>query len=178
MSAGCEAVEDLIEDIGLALDAVGRADGSLPQALVTATMKAMQYWINEPLAIVSRPWGDERLDDEMAALREAGIDVLVSMLEEGEAVRLGLEDEGNAARRAGLIFENFPIRDRGVPADKQLFDEFLEGLWRDTPLRWATGWRALLRLYRTFHGHDGRSLLISIRSFAGEGFGRRFSAAA
>jgi cystathionine gamma-lyase len=36
MSAGCEAVEDLIEDIGLALDAVGRADGSLPQTLVTA----------------------------------------------------------------------------------------------------------------------------------------------
>ena len=36
MSAGCEAVEDLIEDIGSALDAVGRADGSSPQALVTA----------------------------------------------------------------------------------------------------------------------------------------------
>ena len=93
-------------------------------------MKAMQYWINESLAIVSRPWGDERLDDEMAALREAGIDVLVSMLEEGEAVRLGLMDEGDAARRAGLVFVNFPIRDRGVPADKQLFDKFLEGLER------------------------------------------------
>jgi cystathionine gamma-lyase len=36
MSVGCEAVEDLIEDIGLALDAVGRRDDSLPQALVTA----------------------------------------------------------------------------------------------------------------------------------------------
>jgi cystathionine gamma-lyase len=36
MSAGCEAVEDLIEDIGLALDAVGRADDSLPRAQVTA----------------------------------------------------------------------------------------------------------------------------------------------
>ena len=93
-------------------------------------MKATQYWIDERLAIVSRPWGDERLDDEMAALREAGIDVLVSMLEEGEAVRLGLGDEGDAARRAGLVFVNFPIRDRGVPADKQLFEEFLEGLER------------------------------------------------
>ena len=93
-------------------------------------MKPIQYWINERLAIVSRPWGDERLDDEMAALRETGIDVLVSMLEEGEAIRLGLGDEGDAARRAGLVFVNFPIRDRGVPADKQLFDEFLDGLER------------------------------------------------
>jgi len=93
-------------------------------------MKATQYWINERLAIVSRPWGDERLDDEMVALREAGIAVLVSMLEEGEAVRLGLGDEGDAARRAGLVFVNFPIRDRGVPEDKQLFDEFLDGLER------------------------------------------------
>jgi protein-tyrosine phosphatase len=93
-------------------------------------MKATQYWINERLAIVSRPWGDERLDGEMVELREAGIDVLVSMLEEGEAVRLGLKDEGDAARRAGLVFVNFPIRDRGVPADKQLFDEFLESLER------------------------------------------------
>ncbi len=93
-------------------------------------MKPTQYWINEWLAIVSRPWGDERLDDEMAALRGTGIDVLVSMLEEGEAIRLGLGDEGDAARRAGLVFVNFPIRDRGVPADKQLFDEFLEGLER------------------------------------------------
>ena len=93
-------------------------------------MKPTQYWINKWLAIVSRPWGDERLDDEMAALRETGIDVLVSMLEESEAIRLGLGDEGDAARRAGLVFVNFPIRDRGVPADKQLFDEFLEGLER------------------------------------------------
>jgi protein-tyrosine phosphatase len=93
-------------------------------------MKAMQYWINESLAIVSRPWGDERLDGEMIALQEAGIDVLVSMLEEGESVRLGLVDEGDAAQRAGLVFVNFPIHDRGVPADKKLFDEFLEGLER------------------------------------------------
>ncbi len=115
-------------------------------------MKATQYWINEQLAIVSRPWGDEWLDDEMVALREAGIDVLVSMLEEGEAVRLGLRDEGDAARRAGLVFVNFPIRDRGVPADKQLFDEFLDGLERQISDGRA-GWRALLRLYRALFGY-------------------------
>jgi cystathionine gamma-lyase len=36
MSAGCEAVEDLIEDIGLALDAVARAVDSPPRVMVTA----------------------------------------------------------------------------------------------------------------------------------------------
>ena len=38
------------------------------------------------------------LDDEMAALREAGIDVVVSMLEEHEAVWLGLREEGMRLR--------------------------------------------------------------------------------
>jgi hypothetical protein len=94
-------------------------------------MKATQYWINERLAIVSRPWGDQRLDDERVELREAGIDVLVSMLEEGEAVRLGLKDEGDAARRAGLVFVNFPIRDRVFRRTSNCSMSFSRA-WRDT----------------------------------------------
>lgn len=44
-------------------------------------MKVYPYWVTTQLAIVPRPRGDDWLDDEMVALREAGIDVVVSMLE-------------------------------------------------------------------------------------------------
>ena len=86
------------------------------------------YWINTQLAIVPRPRGGDWLDDEMAALRVAGIDIVVSMLENHEARDLGLEDEEVAAERAGLLFANFAIQDRSVPLDKELFESFLANL--------------------------------------------------
>jgi protein-tyrosine phosphatase len=91
-------------------------------------MKVTPYWINSQLAIVPRPRGGDWLDDEMTALREAGVDVVVSMLEEDETAELGLQEERASAQRAGLMFVNFPIKDRNVPLNKLLFDEFLLGL--------------------------------------------------
>jgi hypothetical protein len=91
-------------------------------------MIASPYWINPKLAIVPRPRGGDWLDDEMVALRESGIDVVVSMLEESEAAEVGLEREGAAARSAGLTFVNFAIPDRSVPTNVQQFEEFLNGL--------------------------------------------------
>ncbi|RSL15727.1 hypothetical protein EDE15_1229 [Edaphobacter aggregans] len=88
-------------------------------------MIAAPYWITDQLAIVLRPWGDNFLDDEMLALRTAGIDVVVSMLQKDEARDLGLADEEVSAKRAGLLFANFAIQDRSVPHDKQSFNEFL-----------------------------------------------------
>jgi protein-tyrosine phosphatase len=88
-------------------------------------MNTPPYWITDQLAIVLRPWGDHFLDDEMLALRAAGIDVVVSMLQKDEARDLGLAEEAFSAKRAGIIFANFAIPDRGVPLDKQSFEEFL-----------------------------------------------------
>jgi protein-tyrosine phosphatase len=85
------------------------------------------YWINRQLAIVPRPRGGDWLDDEMLALRDAGIDIVVSMLEESEAKELGLEQEEAATTRAGMEFVNFPIQDRGVP-NLQHFNQFLAKL--------------------------------------------------
>jgi protein-tyrosine phosphatase len=62
----------------------------------------------------------------MEALREAGVDVVVSMLQVDEAAELGLFEERSSALRAGLTFANFPIPDHGVPSDGVLFGEFLE----------------------------------------------------
>jgi protein-tyrosine phosphatase len=91
-------------------------------------MKAIPYWITSQLAIVPRPRGDDWLDDEMAALREACIDVVVSTLEQHEAEVLGLDREREAAEKAGLGFVHFPIPDRGVPQKRAEFEEFLERL--------------------------------------------------
>jgi protein-tyrosine phosphatase len=90
-------------------------------------MVVRPYWINTQLAIVPRPRGGDWLDDEMLALRQAGIDIVVSMIEGPEAAELGLDREEEASARAGIAFINFPIRDRGVP-DLQKFDQFLTNL--------------------------------------------------
>jgi len=52
------------------------------------------------------------------AWREAGLDVVVSLLEPEEAEQLVLEDEAAAAAASGIAFHLFPIPDRGTPASK------------------------------------------------------------
>jgi protein-tyrosine phosphatase len=91
-------------------------------------MIAGPYWITTHLAIVRRPQGGELLDDEMLTLQEAGIDVVVSMLETEEARRAGLEREAFAAQAKGLKFVNFSVPDGGVPLDTTSFTEFLKDL--------------------------------------------------
>jgi protein-tyrosine phosphatase len=91
-------------------------------------MIAPPYWITNQLAIILCPWGDNFLDNEMLAHRAAGIDIVVSMLQKNEARDLGLAEEEISAKRAGMLFANFPIPDRCVPIDKQSFEEFLTTL--------------------------------------------------
>jgi protein-tyrosine phosphatase len=86
-------------------------------------MKTDLFWIPGPwrgrLAIVARPRGGDWLDDEAVAWRRAGIDVVVSLLEDDEAVQLGLVDERHAAESHAVVFLSFPIPDRGVPASTE-----------------------------------------------------------
>lgn len=81
------------------------------------------FWIPGPwsgrLAIAARPRGGEWLDDEVNGWRRAGLDVVVSLLEEEEAAQLELALEGQAATAHGVRFVSCPIPDRGVPASTQ-----------------------------------------------------------
>jgi protein-tyrosine phosphatase len=83
-------------------------------------MRSDLYWIPVPwpgrLAIAARPRGGDWLADEAIGWRRAGIDVVVSLLEEDEAAQLNLADEAQAAETENIRFISFPIPDLGVPA--------------------------------------------------------------
>jgi len=81
-----------------------------------------------PFAIVLCPQGSDGLKDEMIHLRQNGVETLVSMLDENEAVWLGLANEGELAREAGMHFLSYPILDVHVPANIDTFRPFVAGL--------------------------------------------------
>ena len=67
------------------------------------------------LATMAHPTGGRHLIADLTALREAGVDVLVSLQTTDEQAEIGLTDEADAAARAGLEFRHLPIPDMGVP---------------------------------------------------------------
>jgi protein-tyrosine phosphatase len=89
-------------------------------------------WIEEAnpsrLAIVLRPRGDEGLRADLELVREAGIDVLVSLLTADDNEDLGLTAEGKIAEQLGMKFISYPILDRCTPADLASFRELVADL--------------------------------------------------
>jgi protein-tyrosine phosphatase len=77
------------------------------------------------LAIVPRPRGGDWLDDEMRALKDAGFDLVVSLLTRDESQEFGLDQETSLSREHGLQFCEFPIRDLGVPDSSAAAQEFI-----------------------------------------------------
>lgn len=81
-------------------------------------MRPTLYTVRSGAGFVStmaKPRAGDWLTDEMAALRDADVGVLVSALTAGEAAEVALTGEPQAARDAGLRFVSIPIPDRGVP---------------------------------------------------------------
>ena len=74
------------------------------------------------------PRGDVLLASEIRALREDGVDRVVSLLTAYEARRFGLADEASACAAAGIAFDSFPIEDREVPAQLEPTISFLKDL--------------------------------------------------
>ena len=99
-------------------------------------MGAKVFWITGPwqgrLGIVPRPRGAEWLDAETRAWREAGIDVVVSLLEPDEEAELALAGESISSAASGVDFRSFPIPDRSVPSSReavvQLVDQIVDAL--------------------------------------------------
>jgi protein-tyrosine phosphatase len=84
-----------------------------------AKMSQRIYWIESGaagrLAILARP-APERISEEVAAWRDAGVTTVASLLEPEEQRALGLRAEAELCRAHGIDFAAFPIPDRGIPA--------------------------------------------------------------
>ena len=95
-------------------------------------MKPDIYWIPGPwpgrLAILARPRGGDWLSDEVAGWRDAGVQVVVSLLSEDEARELRLSDEARLLDVSGLKFLSFPIDDYDVPASEGALRQLVKEL--------------------------------------------------
>jgi protein-tyrosine phosphatase len=82
-------------------------------------------WIDEAqpsrLAIVLRPSGGRGLAADLQVVRDAGINVLVSLLTPEDNEDLALTEEGSIAEQLGMRFISYPIQDRETPADLASF---------------------------------------------------------
>jgi protein-tyrosine phosphatase len=95
-------------------------------------MRANVFWIAGPWpgksGILLRPRGGDWLGDETRAWREAGVDVVVSLLEPEEEALLVLEGEAAAAAASGVEFRPFPVPDRGVLASRESVAQLAGGI--------------------------------------------------
>lgn len=73
------------------------------------------FWIETPgmrgrIAVMPRPH-----PDQFAALKAAGVDCIVSLMQPAEAQRFGLGDEAGLCAAAGIAFSALPVVDHGIP---------------------------------------------------------------
>ncbi|GLZ33028.1 hypothetical protein Lesp02_52160 [Lentzea sp. NBRC 105346] len=82
-------------------------------------MRPTIYTVQRPgagtISTMGKPRSNRWLAGDMTALREMGVDILVSAMTLDERLRWGLGDEEKAALEAGLQFVEIPIPDRTVP---------------------------------------------------------------
>lgn len=123
------------------------------------------HWIGGPwrgrLAVAARPRGGDWIEDEIRAWRNAGVDVVVSLLTSQESADLDLEREGEACRAAGIEFISFPIEDRTFPQS----DEAATGLVGKLASLLDRGHNAVAHCRQGI----GRSSLIAIGTLLYEG---------
>lgn len=89
------------------------------------------YWVPRArgrLGILPRPRGGDWLDDEVQALRDAGVDVLVSLLTAEEKAELDLDREADLCTAANIEFVSVPLPDREVPPSAQALLELVRSL--------------------------------------------------
>ena len=128
-------------------------------------MKAEVYWvINEPvwLSVLPRPRGGDYIADEIASLRDQGIDVLVSLLTTDESDEIGLGGEDQACREHSVTFISFPIEDRSVPSDADAAARLVQVLRDSLEQRKRVGIHCRAGI--------GRSAMVAAAVLAGLGF--------
>src|SRR5262245_24454832 len=75
-----------------------------------------------------RPRAGDWLEDEIDSWRRSGLDVVLTLLQDGEISELGLGQESALCERAGLTFLRLPIPDRGLPSSRQVVSQIVDTL--------------------------------------------------
>jgi protein-tyrosine phosphatase len=82
------------------------------------------------VSIMARPRGGDWLLDEVKALREAGVSVLISLLTPDEVIDLDLIEEAECCSRQEVTYLSFPIPDRSIPPFAESTFIFLKQIQR------------------------------------------------
>jgi len=80
------------------------------------------------LAIMAKPRSGDWLEDEIYGLSTLGVNVVVSLLDVGEILELGLRDEKKICEANGIEYLSFPIKDRSVPESPAHTVQFVRNL--------------------------------------------------
>ena len=115
------------------------------------------------MAIMPRPLGGPLIEEAVRGLRESGVDVLVSMLEDHEVEALQLTGEAEACQKEGISFLSHPIPDHDVPVDEAEAVRFIRSLGE----RFQEGKRIVVHCYAGI----GRSATIAACTLLTSGMG-------
>lgn len=95
-------------------------------------MRAQLYSIRElpagRISIMARPRGGDWLIDEIKALYNEDVHVLVSLLTRAEIDEFDLDNEAAFCQQHNIVYLSFPIIDRSVPAFSDTTFVFLQQL--------------------------------------------------
>ena len=80
------------------------------------------------LSVMAKPVAGEWIDDEFSGIARWGIDRIVSLLENHEAIELGLGEEKRLVEKYKMEFISYPIPDRGLPASVREYLNFTRRL--------------------------------------------------
>ncbi len=81
------------------------------------------------LSVMAKPVSGEWIEDEFSMIANRGITRIVSLLEQQEAIELGLGKEKLLAEKNAMEFISYPIPDRGLPVSVREYLEFTGRLY-------------------------------------------------
>ena len=95
-------------------------------------MESQIYWVEGftqgRLGTMARPRGGDWLEDEIASWKRAGVNVVASALSDDEMHELDIVAEGTLCEKSDIRFMRFPVTDRGLPASRDDWGEFIHSL--------------------------------------------------
>lgn len=93
------------------------------------------YWINDfekgNLGMMARPRGNDWLQDEVTRLKLLNVNIVISLLEYNEVMELEIEKESEICQASNIDFISFPIKDRGVPVNRDGYIELVKKIDRE-----------------------------------------------